>query len=169
MLVHVNPSLLTLLAIPSSPPCSKPLSKLAGPPPQFTASTCCQLLHFCPPRWSCSPLPFFHFPAGCCPSVQLSPRPLQPAMPTFWPASAQWQSPTICRHKQYSQKNWWDLRVDKPGGKMQNLLVLVPLYVGLGAPLVWLYWEVIPRRNILPFLMGMKANCNLQLNSSFCF
>lgn len=60
-------------------------------------------------------------------------------------------------------------RAGKPAGeKKQSYIVLFLLYMVLGTSLVCLCWEVIPR-NISHFLMGMKANGNLQLNLSFCF
>lgn len=160
----------------SSAPSSKPLSKLAGPPSpwQLTASTCCQLFHFCLPWCLPSPLAFSHSRAGCCSLVQLSILPLQPPMPMFWADSAQQQNPSICAQKSVTHRksSWWYLRtlgLVSLERKKQNWIVLVALYMVSDAPLVCLYWEVIPGRNIFQFLMGMKANCNLQLNSSFCF
>lgn len=87
-----------LLSIPFSPPCSSPLSKLAGPLLQFAASTCHQLLHFSLPRHHRCLSSWSHSPLGCCHSVPLSLRLLQPTASTSQPTSTQLQSPSICRH-----------------------------------------------------------------------
>lgn len=151
MLVHVNASPLTLLPIHSQ-------HLLSAPP-------------FLPPQMLSHPFTILPYP---CWLLSLS-----TALPSAPAASHAHVLTCFCPmtkphhlQTQVVQKIWWDLRtlgLLSLEGKMQNLLVLVPLYMVLGAPLVWLYWEVIPRRNILQFLMGMKANCNLQLNSGFCF
>lgn len=122
-----------------------------------------------PPQMLSQPFILLRFP--CWPPEQLSPWPLQPLMPTSWSASAQWQNPTLQTQAVLTENLMGPkvFRVGKPGEENAEFASPSPTVPGLGAPLLWLYWEVTPRRNILQFLMGMKANCNLQLNSSFCF
>lgn len=140
------------------PPGYIPFPSLLGHPPVDSQCLLAALL-FLPPQmlWQ----PFALVPCPCCPVVQLCPWPLQPAMPS------------ICEHVQYSQKICLmvpkDLSIGKPGRKKAELGSPGPTLSGFGGTIGVPSWEVTPRRNILQFLMGMKTNCILQLNSGFCF
>lgn len=166
MLIHVNPTPLYFLPTlfqppfqacwatpavcsqytPSAPPFQPPQTRAAshpGPTPLLAAVT-----QYYSPLGSCSQLCQLNLPL---PNYKA---------PAFVDATS---TGLICL---VGHRN---PRAGKPGReKKQSCIVLVLLYMVLGTPLVCLWWEVIPR-NISHFLMGMKANGNLQLNLSFCF
>lgn len=160
-----------LVPFPSSPLVIAPF-QACWAIPQFTVNACWQLFLFCFP--GCSE-PFALIPCPCWLLSCGTALPLAPAAShaQFWPALAQCQSPNICGHVQYSQKICLmvpkDLSIGKPGRKKAELGCPSPSLHGFEGMIGVPSWEVTPGRNILQFLMGMKTNCNLQLNSGFCF
>lgn len=156
-----------LLPFPSSPLVIAPFQACWAIPP-FIVNDCWQLFLFCLLRCSGCPLPLCHIPAGCCPVVQLCPWPQQPAMPNSDLPLPSVKAPSICEHMEYSKKICQmvpkDLTIAKPGRTKAALGSSSPTLRGFGDTIGVPSWEVTPRRNILQFLMGMKMNCNLQLN-----
>lgn len=125
MLVHVNPSPLALLPIPSSPPYSKPLSKLAGPPPPIHSQLLLSASPFLPSRTLLLPFTLLLFPYWL---LSLSTAlPLAPAVSHTHVLIS--LCPTAKPHHLWTQvvlrkSSWWylkDLRVGKPGGKKAEL------------------------------------------------
>lgn len=109
--------------------------------PQFTVNACWQLFLSASPDAQ-SPLPSSHVPAGCCPVVQLSLWPLQPAIPNFDLPLPSAKAPIFVDTCNTHRKSaWWYLRTSalvSLEGKKQNWGVLVPVYMVLKAPLVCL-------------------------------
>lgn len=136
--------------------------------PLFTVNACWQLFLFCLPRCSGSPLPLCLVHAGCCPMVQLCPWPLHPAMPNSDLPLPSVKAPAFVNAcNTHIKSAWWYLRTSafaKPGREKAELGSPSPTLCGFGGTIGVTSWEVTPRRNILQFLMGMKTNCNLQLN-----